>query len=91
MGDLGTHAKPGDVLVGRLSDPIGMYRDEVYLRDLSPELRALLHAAQEYADHFDEQAMHTGCSFYQDDATYACQPKDRLADASLAFTRSVRP
>lgn len=46
--DNGTHAKPGDVLVGRLSDPIGMWRDEVYLRDLSPEAQALLKAAMAY-------------------------------------------
>jgi len=41
----GLHAKPGDILVGRLQDPIGMYRDEVFLRDLSSWCRDVLHRA----------------------------------------------
>jgi len=45
----GVHAKPDDIMVGRLHEPGGSWRDEVYLRDLSPWCRGILEQAMRLA------------------------------------------
>lgn len=74
----GAHAKPGDIQVGTLRKPIGMWRDEVYLRDLSPEAQRLLNEAMAWVDRNEETL------------NYLDAEVDGIFQAARIFTRSVR-